>query len=258
MMAGTIVMIHGMMTGAWCWDKYKEFFETRGYRCIVPVLRYHDMDPPGKPDSRLGATSLLDYVRDLEREIGQMAEPPVLLGHSMGGLLAQILGSQGLARALVLLAPAAPAGILPVSNSVVKSFFVMLSQMKCWRGSFRISFQAAVYAMLHRLPASEQKDVYSRMVYESGRAALEMAFWFMDPCRASRVDVQKIKCPVLVIAGKDDKIIPASVIKKVACKYKQVVTYEEFDHTHWIIGEPGWEIIAGYVDKWLGGQTWAE
>ncbi|AGL00437.1 putative hydrolase or acyltransferase of alpha/beta superfamily [Desulfoscipio gibsoniae DSM 7213] len=252
-MAGTIVMIHGMMGGAWCWEKYKDFFEARGYRCITPVLRYHDMDPLGKPDPRLGATSLLDYARDLEEGIANLDEPPVLMGHSMGGLLAQILGSRGVARAMVLLTPAAPADIMSVNYSVFKSFLGMLPQMDFCRKSFRASFQGAVDAMLHRLSPEEQKRVYNRMVYESVRVVFEIGCWFLDFHRAARVDSQKIQCPVLVIAGKEDRITPASVVKKVAGKYKSVATYREFDHTHWMIGEPGWEVTAGYVAGWLSG-----
>lgn len=250
-MAGTIVMIHGMMCGAWCWEKYRGFFTDKGYRCHVPVLRYHDMDPRDKPDQRLGTTSLLDYARDLEGEIRQLAEPPVLLGHSMGGLLAQMLAGRGLARALVLLAPAAPAGIWSVTGSEVKNFLLLLRQVSFRRGAFRIAYPAAVYAFLDRMPAGKQEEVYQQLVYESGRAALEIGCWFLDPRRASRVDPGKVKCPVLVVAGKQDKLTPVSVVKQVASMYQPLVTYAEFDYTHWLIGEPGWEAVAGYVAQWL-------
>ncbi len=245
------MMLHGMMGGAWCWDNYKIFFTDRGYRCHVPVLRYHDMDPRDKPDPRLGATSLLDYARDLEEEIRQLAERPVLLGHSMGGLLAQILASRDLARALVLLAPAAPAGIWSVTVSEIKNFLRLLRQVSFRRGAFRISYPAAVYAFLDRLSLGKQEEAYQQLVYESGRAALEIGCWFLDPRRASWVDPGKVKCPVLVVAGKKDKLTPVSVVKQVADMYQPRVTYAEFDHTHWLIGEPGWEAVAGYVAQWL-------
>ncbi len=73
----------------------------------------------------------------------------------------------------------------------------------------------------------------------------------MDPGRASRVNSRKITCPVLVIAGKEDKVTPALAARKVAEKYKPLATYRELDHTHWVIGEPGWESTAGYVAEWL-------
>lgn len=247
-----MVMIHGMMGGAWCWDRYKRYFEDKGYRCVTPVLRYHNMNPRGNPDPRLGSTGLLDYAADLEREIKKMDEPPVLVGHSMGGLLAQILGGRGLARALVLLTPAAPAGILSVNLSVLRSFSGLLNPKNFSRGSFRVSFSGAVHAMLHRLSREEQEYVYSQLVYESVRVALEIGLWFLDPGRASRVDARRVKCPVLVVAGKEDRITPASVVKRVAEKYKPLATYREFaNHTHWVLGEPGWEDIAGYVARWL-------
>jgi pimeloyl-ACP methyl ester carboxylesterase len=74
----------------------------------------------------LGTTSLLDYAADLEKQIRELEEVPILMGHSMGGLLAQIFGSRGLARALVLLTPASPAGILALKPSVIQSFSSIL------------------------------------------------------------------------------------------------------------------------------------
>ena len=60
-------MIHGMFGGSWCWDNDRGFFERRGYRCLTPVLRYHDVDPKDKPNPNLGTVSLLDYADDLEQ-----------------------------------------------------------------------------------------------------------------------------------------------------------------------------------------------
>ena len=81
--------------------------------CITPTLRYHDMDPDDVPDLLLGNATLLDYAHDLEEDIKRLQVTPVIMGHSMGGLLAQIFGSRGLAKALVLLAP--PSRILALT-----------------------------------------------------------------------------------------------------------------------------------------------
>jgi pimeloyl-ACP methyl ester carboxylesterase len=91
-MAETIFMIHGMWGGPWYWENYRPVFEGEGYRCVTTTLPYHDMDPRGVPDPRLGTTSLLDYAEVLEQEVRQLGAKPILMGHSMGGLLAQILG----------------------------------------------------------------------------------------------------------------------------------------------------------------------
>jgi len=252
-MTKTIVMVHGMWGGSWCWDNYKTFFEERGYQCITPTLRFHDMDPKEPPHPQLGTTSLLDYLADLEKEIHQLDAPPIIMGHSMGGLLAQMLGCRGLARALVLLTPASPAGIIALTPSVIRSFWSGLTKWGFWRKPMRQTFNEAVYSMLHRLPSEEQEQIYERFVYESGRAACEIGFWFLDRKGVTRVDKAKVTCPVLVIAGGQDRITPASVVRKVSAKYVAVATYKEFkNHAHWITGEPRWEEIAEFVSDWLG------
>ena len=210
------------------------------------------MDPKAIPNPELGTTSLLDYAKDLEEEIRRLDSLPILMGHSMGGLLAQILGSRGLARALVLLTPASPGGINALTPSVVRSFWSILARYGFWKKPGRQTFNEAVYSMLQMLPLEEQRETYDRFVYESGRAASEIGYWFFDPKGASKVDEKKVSCPVLVIAGVRDKITPASVVRKVADKYGAVSTYKEFpNHAHWVIGEPGWQEIANYASEWL-------
>lgn len=251
-MTETIVMIHGMWGGGWCWENYQKFFTKKGYHCIAPNLRFHDVDPKAPPDPRLGTTSLLDYVEDLEKEIRKLDKPPILMGHSMGGLLVQILGSQGLAKALVLLTPAAPHGIIALKPSVIKSFWSALTKWGFWRKPMRQTFAGAVYSTMHLLTVEEQKGLFDRYVYESGQAACEIGFWFFDPKGAAKVDEAKVTCPVLVIAGTQDRIVPVSVVRKIAEKYKDVATYRELaNHAHWVIVEPGWQEIAEDILDWL-------
>ena len=246
------MMIHGMSCAGWAWENYREFFEQKGYRCVTPTLRFHDMDPNGTPNPQLGTTSLLDYAEDLEKEIQKLNTMPILMGHSMGGLLAQILGSRGLAKALILLTPAPPHGIMALKPSVIKSVWSALTTWGFWKKPMRQTFDQAVYSTMHLLTAEEQKGAFDKLVYESGRAGSEIGFWFFDSKGAAKVDESKVTCPVLVIAGAEDRITPASVVQKVANKYKDVSTYKEFqNHAHWVIGEPGWQEIAEYTSDWL-------
>ena len=251
-MAETIVMIHGMWGSGWYWENFKGFFESKGYRCVIPTLRFHDMDPNAVPDPRLGTTSLLDYAEDLEKLIRELQVRPILMGHSMGGLLAQILGSRGLAKALVLLTPASPRGIIALKPSVIKSFWSGLTTWGFWRKPLRQTFDEAAYSMLNLMPFESQKSIYDQFVFESGRAASEIGFWLFDSKKAARVDESKVTCPVLIIAGEKDRIVPVSITRKIAEKYKRVSTYKEFpDHSHWVVGEPGWQEIAEYIKEWL-------
>ncbi len=247
----TIFMIHGMWCGAWVWENYSKFFEENGYRCISATLPFHDIPPGERPDPRLGTTSLLDYADALEGEIRRLNVQPIVMGHSMGGLLSQMLGSRGLAKALVLLTPAAPTGIVSIKPSVLWSFRSVLVKWGFWRKPALQTFDEAVYAMLHLLPVEERKAIYDKFVYESGRAAFEIGFWLLDFQGTTRIDASRVTCPVLVVAGGQDRITPVAVVRKVALKYR--ATYKEFpDHAHWVLGEPGWEDIAAFVGEWLG------
>jgi pimeloyl-ACP methyl ester carboxylesterase len=244
-------MIHGMWVGGWVWDDYKRFFEATGYRCVAPTLRYHDAPPSGRPDPRLGTTSLLDYAEDIEKEIRALDTPPIVMGHSMGGLLAQMLASRGLASAAVLLAPAPPAGITALHLSTIRGFVSVFLTWGFWRKPVRQTFGEASNTALHTLPMEKQKEIYSRFVYESGRAAFEIGLPLLDRRGAAKVDATRVTCPMLVVVGARDRMTPPSVARKVARRYRAAATYKEFpDHTHWLVGESG-RPVAEYVAEWL-------
>jgi len=245
-------MIHGMWCGGWCWDHYKAFFEAAGYRCVATTLPYHDENSRTHPDARLGTSSLLDDVDFLEQQIRALPEKPVIMGHSMGGLLAQMLAARGLAEAVVLLCPAPPAGIFGTTPSVFRCFWNVLKLRGFWRRPVSPSFDDVVYGSLHLMPEADRKQVFERLVHESGRKIFEIGFWPFDGRRASRVDETRVKCPMLVVGAGQDRLTPASVVRRVARKYRHVAEYREFpDHAHWVLGEPGWEEIAGSINAWL-------
>ena len=229
-MSKTILMIHGMWGGGWYWDKFQDYFKKRGYTCIAPYLRHHDIKPDDPPPHGLGKTSLLDYAEDLELEI---------------------LASRDLAKAAVLFTPASPAGIVALEWSVLKSFREVLLRGGFWKKPHKISYEAAVYAMMEKLPEEERRYIFDRSVWESGRAATEIGFWFFG-VRGAQVDASKLTCPSLIISGSEDNITPAKVVKKVAEKYQPFSTYMEIGGgSHWLIREPGWEKVAAYVHTWL-------
>ena len=89
-MTETVLMIHGMWGSGAYWENWANYFEDRGFHCLRANLRHHGGDPAAPPHPELGTTSLLDYAQDLEEEIRRLASPPIIIGHSMGGLLAQI------------------------------------------------------------------------------------------------------------------------------------------------------------------------
>ncbi|MFH1189027.1 MAG: alpha/beta hydrolase [bacterium] len=249
-----IFMIHGMWGGPWYWEKYKTFFESNGYHCIVPTLLLHEKEANRKALIDVGKISLRDYVEHLEQQIRALQEPPIIMGHSMGGLLALILASKGLAKEAILITPAPPHDVFAFRWSVVRSFSSSFFRLNFWERPCKPTFGEAVYAMLHELSPDEQREVFEKFVYESGRAASEIGFSFFDAGKASWIEAKEIPCPVLVIGAEKDRITPASVVKEIAQHYG--AAYKEFHgHAHWIIGEKGWKEVAEYLYLWMNGKT---
>jgi pimeloyl-ACP methyl ester carboxylesterase len=168
-----------------------------------------------------------------------------------------MLAARDLARSAVLLTPAPPAGILMVHKpSVIKTFWKMQTQWGFWRKPVRLGFKESVYSTLHLLDPEEQRETYDELVWESGRAVWEIGYWFLDGGGAARVDEDPVTCPVLVIGGGKDRMVPASVVRRVADKYDDVAAYREYpSHAHWIVEEPGWEEVAADVVEWLEGSS---
>lgn len=249
-MPGTIVLVHGMWGGSWVWDNYRSVLEREGYACLTPVLRHHDLSPGERPNPALGNTSLLDYAQDLADIARGLGEPPILIGHSMGGFLALKLAEMGLAEALVMLAPAPPAGIFNMGPSVVRAFGGAMSSWKFWHKPIKQTYEEAAFGLYNLVPPEERRVYYQRSVYESGRAASELGWYFLDRRHASRVDPSKILCPALLIGGEQDRVVPPRVARKTAERYgAEFVSLA--DHAHWLVGEPGWENVARLVIDWL-------
>jgi pimeloyl-ACP methyl ester carboxylesterase len=243
-------MIHGAFCGPWAFDKFREPFEAAGYKVHVPALRHHG---DGARASRaLGKTSLIDYVRDLDAVIAKLDAPPVLIGHSLGGLLAQMLAAKGLARALVLLAPCPPWGIMPSTLFEIASAQTMLFAGDFWNQPLTPDYWVAAANSLDRLPPAERLKVFSHFVPESGLATFEIMHWAWDAKRAALVNARDVTCPILAMTGEHDRINPPSTVRRIAERYKGRVVYEELPgHSHWLIGEPGWEKIAARAVAWI-------
>ncbi len=245
-----IVMIHGAFCGPWVFDAFRGPFEAAGHEVHTPALRHHEKG--AKPSRALGMTSLIDYAHDLEKFIGTLDSSPILLGHSLGGLLAQMLAARGKARALVLLAPCPPWGILPSTLFEIASAHTMLFAGDFWNQPLKPEYWVAAANSLDHLSPAERHKVFSHFVPESGRATFEIMHWAWDARRAALVTARDVTCPILCLVGEHDKINPPSTVHRIAERYEGRAVYKELPrHSHWLPGEPGWEKIAGHCLQWL-------
>jgi len=248
-MQKTILMIHGMQGGGWHWEKYKAFFEAKGYHCITPDLRYHE-EGAITPHPLLGTTSLNDYLDDLEALLETLPKDTILMGHSMGGLLALMLSSRGYGSKAAVITPAIPCGIFALTYTVIKGFLSIIAHCGFWKKPFRQSFKEARYTVLEGLNMEEAKRFYERFSFESGRVLFEIGFWFLDKHKTTCIERKTLTNPVLIIGAVQDKAVPITVTRKMARRYG--TTYYEYeDHSHAILGEKGWDKIASDILEWV-------
>ena len=247
-----VLFIHGAFCGPWSLAGLQRSFEAAGYTCKAPALRFHD---ESRPPAALATTGLADYVADLEDEIRALDKPPILVGHSMGGLLAQQLAARANVAALVLLAPSAPWGVPPTTLFEIGAAHAMHLQPGYWNMVLEPSRDVALAHSLDKLPRDMRDDVFGRFVPESGRATFEIMSWGLDLNRASEVDADAVTAPLLFLTGSEDKINPPSTVARIAALYKERATAEVLDGMgHWLIGEPGWEKLAERALQWLNAR----
>ena len=251
-MAKDIVMVHGANEGGWCFDKFKRVFEQLGWTCHAPDLIGHGSDATDAK-TRLVGIGMPDYLAQLRTLLKTFAAPPVLIGHSMGGILVQQLAAEGLARALILVAPAPRSGILPATDSEKQLGQDMMSLGPFWNTVINPDFDLAKGLTLNRVPEAEQRIVFDKFGPESGLAFFQMFFWMFDKSNATAVDTNKVRCPVLCLIGKDDKIVSPATARATASSYHGSIFWELDGHGHMLmlVLEPGAEDIARRIAAWI-------
>ena len=195
-MAKDIVMIHGANESGWVFDRFKAVFEQLGWNCYAPDLVGHGLNADKKGAALVGV-GMADYLAELETFLNKVGPRPVLLGHSMGAVLAQQLAAEGLGRAVVLVSPAPRAGILPQSDSEKQLGQDLMGLGAFWKSVIKPDFDLARVLSLNCIPEAEQRAVFDKFGPESGRAFFELFFWMFDKTGATKVDIDAVTRPVL-------------------------------------------------------------
>jgi pimeloyl-ACP methyl ester carboxylesterase len=246
------LFIHGAFCRAQSLANLIGAFERAGYETYAPDLRHHT--PPLERDAlgALGTTSIKTYAQDFAELIDRLDEPPILVGHSMGGLIAQMLAAQGRAKALVLLAPSAPWGVLPGHWNELASGFGLYLNGHYWEQALIPTFDVASDLTLNRLPPEERRKAFEQMVPESGRAMFEIFQWWLDISRATGVAAHDVTCPVFCAAGELDTLNPPDTVRRIAARYRKNAVHRTYPGMgHWLIAESGWQAITNDALDWL-------
>ncbi len=215
-----VLLIHG----TWCngdnWGDFAKALEDRGFRVHAPNLRHHGAPASSATDAaRVGSVGLLDFVADLEQLVATMPTRPIVVGHSLGALYAQLLAARVPSSGVILLGPAPAAGIYALYPSMIRLWGRYLPQALSGRPMKPVSLPIWQKMICNTQPPGLSRTYHRGLCAESGTAYRQMALWFLDPKRSSRVDFSGVTAPVLVITGSDDKCTAPQIGRATARKY---------------------------------------
>ena len=242
-----IVMVHGAFVGGWSFEWFERPFRGAGYEVHTPDLRGHGAY---EPRERVIGVSMRDYADDLVAYCQALETAPVLVGHSMGGLLAQMVARRVQARALVLLSPSAPWGLVSWTvEDAVASLGAHLASLLS-NGAIDPGAEVMRYMCLPRLNPAAAAPILARLRPESARAVRETMCWWLDPFMTTGVGSGALPMPSLVLAGAQDRVNTPTTARQVASRIGAEL--EIFpDMSHWLLGEPGWQDVAARALDWL-------
>lgn len=251
-MTRDVVFIHGMFMSHRSWGNWVEFFTARGFRCHSPAWPGHEGEPADlrrSPPEILRKLTLGDVVQFHRTFIAGLGEKPLLVGHSVGGLITQRLINEGLAVAGAALDSAPPQGIFAAKWSFLKSNLPVVNPL-AGDAPYLFTLEQFHYAFCNTLTLDETRAVYDRYVVpESRNVARSVA----GP--DGKIDFARPHAPLLLIGGERDNIVPWELNQKNFAAYRHAESTTEFKlfpgRTHYLCGQEGWEEIARFVHDWL-------
>jgi pimeloyl-ACP methyl ester carboxylesterase len=255
----TIVLIHGLWMTPRSWENWAPYYEAKGYRVLTPTYPGFEVEVEAlRADPEPIATATVPAtVAHIAGAINELDRPPILMGHSFGGTLTQLLLDRGLGVCGVVIDSAPTEGVRVNPPSQIKSLFPILKNPGNRHKAVGFTPEEFHYAFTNTLSAEESAKVYERYhipapgnwVWAYGLIAN-----FKPGHQETWVNYKNdSRAPLLFIAGGEDHIMPPSVNKSNAKHYKDtlVTDYHEFPgRSHWTCGEPGWEEVAEYALDW--------
>ena len=253
----TIVLIHGLWLTALSWEHWIGRYRARGYRVLAPNWPGLDAtieELRRKPSAmaRLGVTEIADHYDHLVRDLGH---PPVIVGHSVGGLAAQILLDRGLGAAGVSIAPAPAKGAMARPIPLLRADLAALRLLRHDQAAIPLTSRQFHRVVANTLSQQLAIEAFERY-YVPGPARIIRQVNFANLTRDAAITVDFSngrRAPLLLIAGGRDRTFPVSARSSFE-RYRRstaVTAYQEFpERSHFTIGEPGWERVADYALRW--------
>jgi pimeloyl-ACP methyl ester carboxylesterase len=257
MQSQSVLFITGAFVSHTCWNEWRTYFETKGYTTIAPPWPHKDAPAEAlrnrQPDAAIASNRLAvltDYYAEI---VKKMPGKPILIGHSIGGLMVQLLLQRGLGSAGVAIHSVPPQGIFSFSLAFLKAGWGPLGFFTSTHKSFLHSFKQWQYAFTNGMDENAQKQAYYQFAIPESKLIVRDTI-----TTAAKINFENPHAPLLLTSGSDDHSIPASLNYGNYKKYKNsnsVTDYKEFKgRNHFVLGQPTWKEDADYILGWLTKQ----
>ncbi|WP_018148883.1 alpha/beta hydrolase [Henriciella marina] len=252
-MTRTILMIHGVGCGGEAWDTMRHDFEAAGWRVEAPTL-FADQRTIEDPPETLKDLTLDDYIEAMSEQAktltAETGKKPVIMGHSMGGLIAQNLAARGDASAAIFLTPAQTPDCQVQDLRLMITFWSVLKSgsKKIPENSYKVGKFGFKWGVLNEVPSARHDAIYARARFDSGKV-------YRDLSEPAPIDEKAVSIPTLTIGAAKDRATPIKAVRRVGQKYREAATpgdYLEYPgHAHWIVDEPGTGSVVADIMSWL-------
>jgi alpha-beta hydrolase superfamily lysophospholipase len=254
----TIVLVHGLWLTPLSWEKWIDRFKSKGYNVIAPAWPGMEGDVEQirrntEPYERVGVQEIADHY---ERIIRALDKPPIIIGHSFGGLITQILLDRGLGAAGVAISPAPIKGILALPFSSLKVASVAVKNPANRHKAVALTPSEFHYGFTNTLSEEESARAYERYAVPGpGRVLFQAAFANFTPHAATSVQTKNgSRAPLLLVGNGKDHTVPASVTRsafKIQRKSQSPTELKEYpQRSHYTFAQEGWEEVADYALEW--------
>lgn len=241
----SLLFVHGAFTAAWCWEEhFLPWFAARGYNCYALSLSGHGSS---RERAMLDLYGIDDYVADVAEVVAALPEPPVLIGHSMGGMVVQKYLETAPAAGVVLMASVPPSGLLSSAFGLLMNNPLLLQDAnRLFVGESPASERIGAALFHQTLSALDLQRFASLAQPESTRAIWDMTCFNLPRRQAMH------EAPMLVLGAEFDHIIPPALVEATARDYE--VEAQIFpDMGHGMMLETDWPKVATAIAEWLEG-----
>jgi pimeloyl-ACP methyl ester carboxylesterase len=255
----TVVLVHGLWMTPRSWEGWIAHYEAKGLKVLAPGYPGFEIEVEALRDKPeiIADLTVPETVDHLAAVIESLDSPPIIMGHSFGGTLTQLLLARGLGAAAVVVNSAPTEGVRVNPVSQARSLFPALRNPANRRRAVGFTPEEFHYAFTNTLSADESRQVWERYAIPApGSWVWEYGLFanFKPGPQETWVDYTADRAPLLFIGGSEDHIMPTSVNKSNAKHYAKspaVTEYYEFEgRDHWTCAAPGWEAVADHALTW--------